>query len=47
MARLRDELDANHEAYRFGRISRDQWIARNRELVNEARPLGLDLAFGL
>lgn len=47
MAQLRGELYANHEAYQFGRITRDQWIARNRELVTEARPHGWDLPFGL
>jgi hypothetical protein len=47
MARLRHELYANHDAYKFCRITRDQWIARNRELATEARPLGWDFPFGL
>jgi len=40
---LHQALDANNRRYRDGAISRAEWTARNRELADLAKPLGLTL----
>ena len=49
---LREELTralrANAELYRTGQITRDEWVATNRQLADQAEPIGWTLpAFAL
>lgn len=40
---LETALQANNTAYRTCEITREQWIAKNRELNELGKPLGLEL----
>lgn len=40
---LYDQLTVNNRSYRNGEISRDEWVATNRLLNEQGRPLGIEL----